>query len=64
VTHDGIGRFVTQVFADKQTIFGVEEYPQRIAGAQQPVRQGLKHTQSEEREEGQPLAWGFVGRCE
>jgi hypothetical protein len=30
VAHDGIGRFVTQVWVDKQTIFCVEEYTQRI----------------------------------
>jgi hypothetical protein len=38
MTHDGIGRSVTQVFADKQTIFGMEEHPQRIGSAQEPVR--------------------------
>ena len=57
MTHNSISRFVTQVFADKQTIFGVEEYPQRISGAQEPVRQRLQNAQREEREEGERLAW-------
>ena len=60
VTHDGISHFVTQVFADKQTIFGVEEYPQRVSGAQESVRQRLQNAQREEREEGERLAWDFV----
>jgi hypothetical protein len=52
MAHDGLGRFVPQVFTDKETIFGVEEHPQRLGSAQEPVRQGLKHTQGEERKEG------------
>ncbi len=64
VAHDGIGRFVTQLFADKQTVFGVEEHAQRVSNAQEPVRQGLNNTQSEEGEEGYPLAWRVIRRRE
>ena len=50
--HDGLGRFVPQVFTDKQTIVGVEEHVQRLGSAQESVREGLKQTQGEECEEG------------
>ena len=64
VTHDGISRFITQVFTDKHTIFGVAEYPQRLSGAQESVRQRLKNAQREEREEGEGLTGDVVRRCE
>jgi hypothetical protein len=52
VTHDGISNFVTQVFADIQTIVGMEEYPQHVSDTQESMRQRLDNAQGEERKKG------------
>jgi hypothetical protein len=55
VTHDRIGNLVTELFADEQTIFCMEEHPERIGGAEEPVGKRLKQPQSQERKERQLL---------
>jgi hypothetical protein len=64
MTHDSIGRFVMKMFADIQTIFCMEEHPERVGGAQKAVGKGLQHAERQEREDRQLLRGPALGRRE